>query len=54
MASPFHRSPGDLMRDHERQNALVRAGWRVLRISWQRWQREPAAVIAEIRELLAA
>jgi very-short-patch-repair endonuclease len=50
----FHRSPRDLARDHERQNALVRAGWRVLRISWQRWVRNPAAVIAEIRELLAA
>jgi hypothetical protein len=50
----FHRSARDLARDHERQNALVRAGWRVLRISWQRWQRDRAAVIAEIRELLAA
>jgi hypothetical protein len=50
----FHRSARDLARDHERQNALVRAGWRVFRISWQRWRRDPAAVIAEVRELLAA
>jgi hypothetical protein len=48
----FHRTPGDLARDHARQNALVRAGWRVLRISWQRWSQEPEAVVAEILELL--
>jgi very-short-patch-repair endonuclease len=30
----------------------VRAGWRVLRISWQRWSQEPEAVVAEILELL--
>jgi very-short-patch-repair endonuclease len=50
----FHRTPRDLARDHERQNALVRAGWRVLRISWHRWSRDPDAVLAELRELLAS
>jgi hypothetical protein len=50
----FHRTPRDLARDHERQNRLVRAGWRVLRISWHRWSREPEAVVAELRELLAS
>jgi very-short-patch-repair endonuclease len=50
----FHRTPRDLARDHERQNALVRAGWRVLRNSWHRWSREPEAVVGELRELLAS
>ena len=48
----FHRTPGDLARDHERQNALVRAGWRVYRISWRRWSRAPDAVIADVVALL--
>lgn len=50
----FHRSSDDLARDHAKQNALVRDGWRVLRISWQRWTRDRQGVIADIRELLAA
>lgn len=50
----FHRTPQDLARDHERQNALVRAGWRVLRISWRRWSREPDVIVAELLELLAS
>ncbi len=50
----FHRTPDDLARDHARQNALVADGWRVLRISWQRWVRDQRAVVAEIREVLGA
>ncbi len=40
--------------DRQRQNALVNAGWRVLRFTWHDFTARPEAVIAEIRAALAA
>lgn len=40
--------------DHTRQNAMISAGYRVLRFSWWRIVHEPAAVVAEIRAALGA
>lgn len=40
--------------DRQRQNALVNAGWRVLRFTWHDLTARPEAVIAEIRAALAA
>jgi very-short-patch-repair endonuclease len=37
--------------DHVRQNALITAGYRVLRFSWWRIVNEPAGVVAEIRRV---
>lgn len=40
--------------DHDtaRQNALVIAGWTVLRATYRRWVRDPAGLAAELRSLL--
>ena len=40
--------------DRRKQNALVRAGWDPLRFTWHDLDGRPAAVLAEIRETLAA
>lgn len=40
--------------DHARQNALISAGYRVLRFSWWRIVHEPNTVIAELRAALGA
>lgn len=40
--------------DRQRQNDLVRLGWTVLRYMWDDITRRPHAILAEIRELLAA
>lgn len=34
--------------DHERQNALVLAGWTVLRFTWREYERRPADVVAQV------
>jgi very-short-patch-repair endonuclease len=41
-------------RDRLRDAALQVAGWRVIRITWKRLLREPAAVAAQLARLLAA
>lgn len=38
--------------DTRRQNALVRNGWRVLRVTYRRWLREPQAVLEDLRAAL--
>jgi very-short-patch-repair endonuclease len=38
--------------DRNRQNALVLAGWRVLRFTWPMVRGQPDAVIATIRRAL--
>lgn len=40
--------------DRERQNAIVLAGWTVLRFTWQDVQRRPGAVADQIRRALSA
>lgn len=50
----WHADAERFRRDRQRQNALVLAGWTVLRFTWQDLTRRPAAVLAEIRRALAA
>jgi very-short-patch-repair endonuclease len=40
--------------DRTRQNQLIALGWRVLRFTWARLTQDPAGVLAEIVQLLAA
>ena len=40
--------------DRRKQNALVRAGWDPLRFTWHDLDGRPAAVLAEVRDTLAA
>ena len=40
--------------DRARQNELIAAGWRVIRVTWTMLMRYPDAVIAQIEQLLAA
>lgn len=49
-----HSSPRELQYDLDRQNALVAAGWIVLRFTWADVVRRPAKVAARIRAALAA
>lgn len=49
----WHGAAGQLARDRRRLNALVEAGWRVLHLTAADL-REPAAVVAAVRRLLAS
>lgn len=50
-----HRATPEAMRRLiERQNALVLAGWLVLRFDWDRIVRRPHTVVAELRPVLGA
>lgn len=40
--------------DRARQNELIAAGWRVIRVTWAMLTRYPDAIIAQIAQLLAA
>jgi very-short-patch-repair endonuclease len=48
----FHRHRAAFERDRARDAALQAAGFRVIRLTWRRLEREPAAVAAEIGRLL--
>ena len=49
----LHETDEDLFEsDRWRQNALVRAGWRVLRFTWDMLREHPGAFVAEIRAVL--
>jgi hypothetical protein len=48
----YHSASGDFQRDRDRQNALVRSGWRVLRFTVADLRNRPAYVIAEVRAAL--
>jgi very-short-patch-repair endonuclease len=50
----FHRTRAAFERDRARDAALQVAGYRVLRITHRRLQREPDAVIGQLRSLLAS
>jgi very-short-patch-repair endonuclease len=45
----YHRDLPEFRRDHARQNALVLAGWTVLRVDWHALEADPDAVLATIR-----
>ena len=47
-----HGTRAAFERDRLRDAALVAAGWRVLRITWRRLEREPAQVARELGRLL--
>jgi len=51
----FHDSASDRFEDdRSRQNALIGAGWRVLRLTWSMLCERPDEVLAQIVQLLAA
>jgi very-short-patch-repair endonuclease len=47
-----HTTPDRFERDRERQNALVAAGWTVLRFTWRDLTTRPSAVVATVRRML--
>jgi very-short-patch-repair endonuclease len=49
-----HGTGAQRSRDHERDLALRRAGYRVLRYSWFQVTKEAGAVAADIRRALAS
>lgn len=49
----WHVAPDRFRADRQRQNALVLAGWTVLRFTWHDLTSRPDAVVAEIRAALA-
>jgi hypothetical protein len=50
----YHRHRAAFERDRARDAALQAAGYRVVRFTYRRLEREPDAVAAELRALLAA
>lgn len=44
-----HSSHRQLDTDHRRTNALILAGWRVMRVGWQRLELDPSGFLAELR-----
>lgn len=50
----WHTDVARFRRDRQRQNALVLAGWTILRFTWHDLTTRPDAVVAEIRAALAA
>ena len=50
----YHSDDVAFQRDRTRQNALIAAGWQVLRFTWSDIVERPNHVIAQIRALLAA
>jgi very-short-patch-repair endonuclease len=49
----WHSDVDRFRHDRQRQNALVLAGWTILRFTWHDLTRRPEAVVAEIRAALA-
>ena len=50
----WHADVDRFRNDRRKQNALVRAGWDPLRFTWHDLDGRPAAVLAEVRDTLAA
>ena len=50
----FHKSRAQFEADRRRDAKLIVAGYRILRITQQRLQNEPEAILDELRELLSA
>jgi very-short-patch-repair endonuclease len=49
----YHRDLPAFRRDQDRQNALVLAGWTVLRVNWHRLEADPDGVLGMITEAAA-
>lgn len=49
-----HSSRRAMDNDHRKQNALVRQGWQILRVSWDRVVSDPDGFVAEVTVLLRA
>jgi very-short-patch-repair endonuclease len=49
-----YAEPGELAREKQRQNALIRAGYTVLRFTWADIVHRPQETVAIVRECLAA
>ena len=49
----FHRTRADFERDRERDAVLQLAGYRVLRITHRRLDRQPATIVAQLSALLS-
>jgi hypothetical protein len=49
----FHHDPTRFVVDRERQNRLVRAGWRLVRVTWYDLRYRPDYVVSQVREALA-
>ena len=49
----WHLSRSAMESDRRRDNALVVAGWRVVRITWRQLVDDPAGLVALLRSLLA-
>lgn len=50
----YHSADDRFQHDRTRQNALIAAGWRVLRFTWADLDERPGYVLAQIIQLLAA
>lgn len=50
----YHSGDDRFQRDRTKQNALLAAGWRVLRFTWADLVDRPDTVLARITEILAA
>lgn len=50
----YHSGDARFQRDRTKQNALIAAGWRVLRFTWADITERPAYVLAQVGQLLAA
>ncbi len=48
----WHHAPDRFQRDRARQNALISAGWVVLRFTWLDLTNDPAGVIRQVRDAL--
>jgi very-short-patch-repair endonuclease len=48
----WHHAPDRFQRDRARQNALISAGWTVLRFTWLDLTRDPAGVIEQVQAAL--
>lgn len=48
----YHRTRQQFLRDRERQNLLVVAGWQPLRYTWPVARNDPDRVVSQIREVL--
>ncbi|MDP9397885.1 MAG: DUF559 domain-containing protein [Actinomycetota bacterium] len=49
----WHSDPTRFQRDRDKQNALMRAGWVVLRFTWHDLVERPQYVVATVRAALA-
>ena len=50
----FHATAAAFERDRSRDRVLQAAGWRVVRITWRQLHDDSAALVADLRGLLAA